>query len=60
MSDLFNCTMLIPSMSRKRDRAFLADAGDQIKFEPIDRATYDALDARAEKGEVVARSENLP
>ncbi|MHB1217832.1 MAG: 5-oxoprolinase subunit B family protein [Alphaproteobacteria bacterium] len=46
--------------SRNRDPAFLADAGDQIRFEPIDRATYDALDARAEAGEVVARSEKLP
>ncbi len=44
--------------SRNRDPAFLAEAGDQITFEPIDRATYDALDARAEKGEVVARSES--
>lgn len=46
--------------SRNRNPAFLAEAGDQIKFEPIDRATYDALDARAEAGEVVARSEKLP
>lgn len=45
--------------SRNRDPAFLADAGDQIRFERIDRATYDALDARAEAGEVVARSEKL-
>ena len=45
--------------SRNRNPAFLAEAGDQITFEPIDRATYDALDARAEKGEVVARSESL-
>jgi KipI family sensor histidine kinase inhibitor len=47
--------------SRQRDvkHAFLAEAGDQIKFEAIDRATYDALDARAEKGEIVARVETL-
>lgn len=46
--------------ARNREPAFLADAGDQIRFEPIDRATYDALDARAEAGEVVAKSEPLP
>jgi inhibitor of KinA len=42
--------------SRNREPAFLADAGDQIKFERVDRATFDGLDARAAAGEVVARS----
>ncbi|MFO0998282.1 MAG: allophanate hydrolase subunit 1 [Alphaproteobacteria bacterium] len=46
--------------SRNRTPAFLAEAGDEIRFEQIDRATYEALDARAEAGEIVARSEPIP
>lgn len=46
--------------SRNREPAFLAEAGDEIRFEPIDRATFDALDARAAAGDVVARFEQLP
>ena len=45
--------------SRTREPAFLADAGDQIKFERVDRATFDALDARAAAGEVVAKPQDL-
>jgi KipI family sensor histidine kinase inhibitor len=38
-----------------REPMFLAEVGDQIRFEPIDRATFDLLEERATGGEVVAR-----
>jgi KipI family sensor histidine kinase inhibitor len=38
-----------------RDRTFFAAVGDAIAFEPIDLATFHALDARAAAGEIVAR-----
>jgi KipI family sensor histidine kinase inhibitor len=41
--------------SPARKETFLAAVGDEIKFEPIDVATFDALDARAAAGEVVSR-----
>jgi KipI family sensor histidine kinase inhibitor len=41
--------------SHARDPRFLAAVGDEIRFEPIDAATFAALDARAEAGEIVAR-----
>ena len=38
-----------------RPSAFLFEPGDSLRFEPIDPATFAALDARAEAGEIVAR-----
>lgn len=38
-----------------RPSAFLMEPGDTLRFEPIDAATFDLLDKRAEAGEVVAR-----
>ncbi len=42
-----------------RDRPFLVDVGDELRFEPIDAATFAALDARAKSGDTVARREAL-
>ncbi len=39
----------------RRDRVFLADIGDEIAFERIDSATFDAMSRAAEAGELVAR-----
>lgn len=39
----------------ERPSPFLIEPGDDIRFEPIDAATFAALDERAEAGEVVAR-----
>ncbi|WP_026606689.1 5-oxoprolinase subunit B family protein [Methylocapsa acidiphila] len=38
-----------------RERVFLADIGDEITFERVDRSTFDALSRAAESGELVAR-----
>lgn len=43
-----------------RDPPFLIEPGDAVRFEPIDRERFDALDARALLGEIVARRESLP
>jgi allophanate hydrolase subunit 1 len=45
--------------SPARKETFLAAVGDEIKFEPIDVDTFNALDARAAAGEVVARVTKL-
>ncbi len=45
--------------SPHRDPAFLVGVGDELRFEPVDRATFLALDARAAAGEVVARREGV-
>jgi inhibitor of KinA len=45
------------SLSRRRN--FLAEIGDALRFEAIDRATFDALHARAEAGEIVGKRERL-
>jgi inhibitor of KinA len=42
-----------------RDPAFLVEVGDTLEFEPIDAATYAALDERVAAGEVVARRKPL-
>lgn len=42
-----------------RASAFLIEPGDSLRFEPIDAATFAALDARAEAGEVVASKKPL-
>ena len=39
----------------ERANAFLFEPGDSLRFEPIDTATFSALEARAEAGEIVAR-----
>ncbi|SDM91051.1 sensor histidine kinase inhibitor, KipI family [Methylobacterium phyllostachyos] len=39
----------------ERDPSFFIDAGDLIRFEPVDTATFDALAAREAAGEPVAR-----
>jgi KipI family sensor histidine kinase inhibitor len=41
-----------------RERVFLVDVGDALRFAPIDRATFDTLEARAAAGEIVARRES--
>jgi KipI family sensor histidine kinase inhibitor len=43
-----------------REPNFLVGVGDAVRFEPIDRATYDALAARVAAGEIVARRSALP
>jgi inhibitor of KinA len=43
--------------SRERTEAFLIRPGDGLRFETVDAATFDALEARAATGEVVARKE---
>ncbi|MBX9777751.1 MAG: allophanate hydrolase subunit 1 [Xanthobacteraceae bacterium] len=45
--------------SLARQDTFLAAVGDEIKFAPIDLATFNALDARAAAGEVVAQVAKL-
>ena len=42
-----------------RAKPFLVDVGDELRFEPIDAATFAALDARAAAGEPMARREAL-
>jgi len=42
-----------------REPVFLVGVGDALRFEAIDRAGFDALEARAAAGEVVARREVL-
>jgi len=46
--------------SLMRAQTFFAAVGDAIVFEPIDLATFHALDARAAAGEIVARMTRLP
>jgi len=41
--------------SPDRTPIFLVEVGDTLRFEPIDRATFDALNARAQAGEIVAK-----
>jgi hypothetical protein len=38
-----------------REPAFLTEAGDEVVFEPVDVARWDALDRAAEAGEPVAK-----
>jgi KipI family sensor histidine kinase inhibitor len=45
--------------SPARKGTFLAAVGDEIKFDPIDLDTFNALDARAAAGEVVAKMTKL-
>jgi allophanate hydrolase subunit 1 len=45
--------------SLDRAQTFLAAVGDEIKFAPIDLATFHALDRRAAAGEVVATMTKL-
>ena len=40
-----------------REDTFPVAAGDRIRFEPVDAATYAALERRAAAGEIVARRE---
>jgi KipI family sensor histidine kinase inhibitor len=41
--------------SLKRESNFFVEVGDTLQFVPVDAATFVALDARAEAGEVVSR-----
>lgn len=43
----------------ERKPPVLVAPGDAIRFEPVDAATFAALDARAAKGETLARREDL-
>jgi KipI family sensor histidine kinase inhibitor len=43
-----------------RQLVVLAGVGDVLRFEPIDRQTFAALEARAASGEIVARRERVP
>jgi len=45
--------------SLQRDPPFLIAPGEALRFEPIDAATFAALDARAACGEIVARRKAL-
>jgi inhibitor of KinA len=42
-----------------RERVFLVDVGDALRFAPVDRAEFDALEARVAAGEIVAKQERL-
>ena len=42
-----------------RNPVFLVQVGDEIRFEAVDRAAHDALEARVRAGEIVARRERL-
>lgn len=44
----------------ERDPPFLLDVGDDIRFEPVDAATFARLDEQAGRGEIVARRETAP
>jgi KipI family sensor histidine kinase inhibitor len=39
----------------ERDNPFLLEPGESVRFEPVDEATYHALERRAATGEIVAR-----
>jgi inhibitor of KinA len=41
----------------ERDPVFLVGVGDALRFEPVDRSVYEALEARAASGEIVATCE---
>lgn len=41
--------------SEDRPQSFLVEPGDGLRFEPIDAATFAALEARAAQGEILAR-----
>jgi inhibitor of KinA len=41
----------------RRDPPFLIAPGDELRFEPVDAATFHALDARGMAGEILARAE---
>jgi inhibitor of KinA len=43
----------------ERDPPFLIEAGDLVRFEPVDSATFHALDLRAASGAVVAQCERI-
>jgi len=43
----------------ERDPVFLVGVGDALRFEAIDRATFEAIDARAAAGEIVAKRDSL-
>jgi inhibitor of KinA len=43
----------------EREKAFLMEPGDEIRFLPVDAAEFAALQARALTGEIVARKEPL-
>lgn len=42
-----------------REPIFLVEIGEEVRFEPIDRATHDALEKRVAAGEVVAQRVRL-
>lgn len=44
----------------ERDPPFFVNAGDAVRFEPIERSVFEALEARAAKGEIVSRAERPP
>lgn len=43
----------------QRERVFLVDVGDALRFAPVDRAEFDALETRVAAGEIVAKQEKL-
>jgi len=43
----------------QRDPVFLVGLGDALRFAPVDRLTFEALDARAASGEIVAKREQV-
>lgn len=42
-----------------RERVFLVDVGDALRFSPIDLSTFKALEARVAAGEIVAKQDKL-
>lgn len=44
----------------RREPVFLVEVGDALAFEPVDIASFAALDARAAAGEIVAKRKALP
>jgi inhibitor of KinA len=43
-----------------REPSFLVSVGDALRFEPVDRPTFEALEARAQAGEIVSKREPQP
>jgi allophanate hydrolase subunit 1 len=44
--------------SLEREQSFLVQVGDELRFEPIDVATFHQLEARVAAGEIVARQDS--
>ena len=55
---VIGCTP-VPMFQPERDPPFLASVGDEIRFQPVDSATFDRLRARVEAGETIVTPTGL-